>query len=103
MYSSPQALLVHHRYIVVASQYVNFPNRFLIERSLRSTARSHNFAESETREEAREFAGCQSKSFPTGFETFIRQFRDLSNLNTSCFRVHVDELKERSYYRLLGR
>ncbi len=82
---------------------MNFPNSFLVEDSLRSTARSHNVAKSETREEAREFAGRQFKSFPTGFETFIREFCDLSDLNTPCFGVQVDELKECSYCCVLGR
>jgi hypothetical protein len=82
---------------------MNFPNRFLIEGPLRSSARSQNIAESETCEKAREFAACQFKSFSTRFETFIREFCNLCNLGISCYRVQVDKVKESCYYRVLGR
>jgi hypothetical protein len=97
-----QGLLVYQRYIIVSSQYMNFPNRFLIKGPLRSSARSQNFTKSETGENGREFAGRQFESFSTGFETFICEFCNLCNLRVSCRRVQVDKAKEPCYYRVLG-
>jgi hypothetical protein len=87
---------------MVASQYMNFPNRFLIEGPLRSTAKSQYIPESETCEDAREFAGRQSKSLSAGLETFIREFCDFCNWSVSCLRVHVNEVKQPGHYRVLG-